>query len=102
MNEGVLPKTGVISLMMIPVFFGLLAVTVLALKGFGQKEDLNILRVFVSVLIFFVFIPSFVILRNQNISKSIAKNINESNLVKSLVKIVKKMKPEENKITPVV
>ena len=88
-GSGVVPKTGFISLMMIPIFLGLLTLTALAVNGFGSDQDFNIFRVFVSVLIFFVFVPIFVILRNENISGNAKKQFFESDFFQGCNKMLK-------------
>ncbi len=52
----------ILSFVMIPTF---LAFLVISLSGLENQQDIHISRVFVSVLVFFVLVPAFVILKNE-------------------------------------
>jgi hypothetical protein len=53
-----------LSFVMIPTF---LAFLVISLSGLENQQDIYISRVFVSVLVFFVLVPAFVIFKNEKI-----------------------------------
>ena len=82
-----------LSLLMIPIFLILLLTT---FSGLENKHDIDISRVFASVLIFFVLVPAFVIVKNENIVRH-AKNNLESHII--LQNIYKSVNSFKNKVT---
>jgi len=80
-QSGVFPSTRTLSFMMVSTFLALLVTT---FSGLENQQDIYISRVFISVLVFFVLVPAFVIFKNEKIVVSMKSYVKSHHIFKIL------------------